>query len=185
MIRKMLGRVGSVLSALLVVTEILVILFIVISKMSGDTPSFFGYRMYVIVSPSMEPQIKVGDVIISKEYTGGELAVGDVVTYEGKTGEVAGKTITHEIISIDGDRVITKGTANLSADPAIRREDILSVMKYQPAVLGAIYGVLTSAAGFVCLVLLPLAAVIVSEIVGLVWEIKKEGGANDEDKSEE
>ena len=185
MIKKLLGKVGGVLSTLLVVTEILVILFIVITKMSGDTPGLFGYRMYVIVSPSMEPQIKVGDIIISKEYTGGELAVGDVVTYEGKSGDVAGKIITHEIISIDGDHVITKGTANLSADPVICREDILAVMKYQPAVLSAIYGVLTSTAGFVCLLLLPLAAVIVSEIVSLVLEIKKEGGANDEDKSEE
>ncbi len=185
MIRKVLGKAGGVLSTVLVVVEILVILFVVISKISGDVPAFFGYRMYVIVSPSMEPEIKVGDVIISKEYDGGALAVGDVVTYMGKSGDVAGKMITHEIISIDGDTVITKGTANLSADPAIRRGDILSVMKYQPVVLGAIYGVLTSTAGFICLVLLPLAAIIVSEVVNLLLEIKRKGETNEDDTSEE
>ncbi|MBE6605021.1 MAG: signal peptidase I [Ruminococcaceae bacterium] len=185
MLRKLLGKAGSVLSTLLVAVEILVILFIVVSKMSGDAPSLFGYRMYVIISPSMEPEIEVGDIIISKDYKGGELAVGDVVTYLGTKGDVAGKMITHKIVSINGDSIVTKGTANLTADPAIDREEIISVMKYQPAALGAVYGVLTSTAGFICLVLLPLGLMIVSEVVNLVLEIRKEGEEDDKDASEE
>lgn len=169
---------------LLVILEIFVIIFIVFSKMSGDVPSIFGYRMYIVVSPSMEPEIEVGDVLISKEYDGGELTVGDVVTYLGKEGDMSGKMITHEIIRIEGEDIITKGLANSSEDPPITREDIDSVMLHNTVFISALYGVVTSTPGFICLVVLPLVLMIVSEIVGMVIQIKKEGAKDDEESKE-
>ena len=181
MIKSKLKKLGSVLITLLVILEVFVIVFIVFSKISGNVPSAFGYQMYVVVSPSMEPQIEVGDVIISKEYDGGELAVGDVVTYLGREGDMSGKMITHEIVRIDGDEIITKGLANNSEDPSITRDDVYSVMLYNTVVISAVYGVMTSTVGFICLVILPLLLMIVSEIVGMVIQIKKEGAKNDEE----
>ncbi len=184
MVRKMFGKVGSVLTTVLIVLEIIVIVFIVFSKMSGSIPTVFGYQLYVIVSPSMEPDIKVGDIIISKEYDGGELEIGNVITYLGKTGDFSGKMITHEVIRINGDEIITKGIAATTEDPAINREDVRAVMQYKTVVISAVYRVVTSTVGFICFVILPLFAMIVSEIVGMVVEIKKEGASDDEDKGE-
>lgn len=182
MIKKTFGKIGGVLATLLIILEIFAILFIVVGKMSGNTPTLFGHQMYIIVSPSMEPEINVGDVIISEKYDGGELEVGQVVTYYGTRGDVAGKMITHKIVEIDGDKIITQGVANTNPDPAIRRDEVRSVMKRNTVVLSAVYSVISTTAGFICLVILPLVAMIVSEIVGLVLEVKKEGeGQNDEE----
>ena len=67
------------LSIIIVIIEIVLILFLVLTKMSGGVPRLFGHSVYVIATPSMTPELEVGDIIISKAYDGGELSVGDVV----------------------------------------------------------------------------------------------------------
>ena len=189
MAKKMFSKVGSVLMAVLIVIEILVITLIVFSKMSGNVPTLFGYQLYVIASPSMEPDIKVGDVIISKEYRGEGLEIGQVITYLGKDGDLSGKMITHEIIDIRGggeeERIVAKGLANPEPDPPITREDIASVMVYKTVVIGLIYSVISSTWGFWLLVVAPLVAMIVAEIVTLAREIKKEGEKSDENEQDQ
>lgn len=58
----------------------------------GKTPSFFGYKTYVIVSGSMQPEIQIGDLVIVKEASDNELQVGDIISY--KDGQ---SIITHRI----------------------------------------------------------------------------------------
>ena len=135
----------------------------------------------------MTPDLEVGDVIISKQYDGGELSVGQVVEYIGKEGSYTGKIITHRIESISGegdDRVIiTKGTANNDADPPISPSDIIAVMVYKTVIIGKIYSILSTTPGFILLVLLPMAAMIVAEIVRLILDIK--GESNDKTNSQD
>lgn len=185
-ISKIVKKVSSVLCICLIVLEIIVIAVIVVSKMSGGVPSVLGYNMYVVASPSMSPELEIGDVIISKEYDGGELEVGDVVQFVSQSGESKGKIITHKIIWIGGendDEIITKGVANTEADAPISRLDVMSVVKYKTVVIDKIYGVLSSTWGFILLVMIPLVAMIVLEIMSLSKDIKKEikeAGHNDE-----
>ena len=187
--RKILGKVGGILSTALIVLEVALILFVVASRITGGTPALFGYHMYVVVTPSMEPEIQVGDVLISKKYNGGDLREGDVITYLGRQGDMAGKMITHEIISIQGEgedeRIIAKGIANPDPDPAITRSDIASVMVYKTVVIGFIYSVISSTWGFWLLVVAPLVILIVSEIITLAREIKKEGEKTDENEQKQ
>ena len=137
----------------------------------------------------MEPEICVGDVLISKKYSGEKLQVGDVITYLGRQGELAGKMITHEIVNIYDENgkevIIPQGIANPDPDPAITRDDIASVMVYKTILIGAIYAVVSSTWGFWLLVVAPLVAMIVSEIISLVREIKKEGEKTDENEQDE
>ena len=187
--KEILGKIGSALSTALIVLEIILILFVVASKMTGGTPALFGYHMYVVVTPSMEPEIKVGYVLISKKYNGDALCEGDVITYLGREGDLAGKMITHEVIAIqgegDGERIIAKGIANADPDPAISRKDVVSVMVYRTVVIGFIYSVISSTWGFWLLVVAPLVAMIVAEIVTLAREIKKEGEKSDENEQDQ
>ena len=179
-LKKILSILGGVLIA---------VAFLLIVKISGGVPSFFGYNMYVIVSPSMSPELEVGDVIISKEYDEGGLSVGDVVQYVAKEGSAKGKIITHKIIRVTGEGadavVVTQGVANPEPDPAIHASDVMAVMQYKTHVIDKVYGVISTTPGFICLVLVPMMAMIVFEIVDLAKEIHKakeeEGGKeNDE-----
>ena len=77
-----------------------------------DMPMPLGVGLGVIMSGSMEPEYSVDDVIVvvkAKDY-----AVGDNVVYMSH-----GMLIVHKIVYIDGDTVITQGTANNVADDPI------------------------------------------------------------------
>jgi len=60
----------------------------------------------------MEPAFNVGDVIIAGPPGSGGIKPGVIVTY------AMGKTlITHRVLSVDGNTLITKGDANETPDP--------------------------------------------------------------------
>lgn len=169
----------------LIVLEVVIIIFLVVSRAQGTPPTLFGYQMYFIRTGSMSPYLEPGDVIISKKYDGGELKAGrddgDVVTY---WGEVRGKTdlITHRVIDVYEDTVITQGDDNNLKDPPITKDEIEAVMVYKTVVIDKIYMVISTAWGFWLFVFAPIAALIVSEIVSLVKELKKEKEVADEDE---
>lgn len=174
--KKALKVTGRVFSAALIAFEVLLIIFLIVSKVQGGPPTLFGHQMYFIRSGSMSPYLEVGDVIISKKYDGGELVAGengDVVTYYGK---VEGRTelITHRVIEVDGDTVVTKGDYNTSVDSPISKSEIEAVMTYKTVIIDDIYGVISTTWGFWLLIFTPIALLIVSEIISLIKEIKKE-----------
>ena len=174
--KKALKVTGRVFSVALIAFEVLLIIFLVVSKVQGGPPTLFGHQMYFIRSGSMSPYLEVGDVIISKKYDGGELVAGengDVVTYYGK---VEGRTelITHRVIEVDGDTVVTKGDYNTSVDSPISKSEIEAVMTYKTVIIDDIYGVISTTWGFWLLIFTPIALLIVSEIISLIKEIKKE-----------
>ena len=59
-------------------------------------PIFFGIKTFNIVSGSMEPQININDIVITKEIEENELKEGDVISFR-QNSEV----ITHRIIKIE------------------------------------------------------------------------------------
>lgn len=184
-LKKILKGVGKALSIALIVFEVILIIFLVISKIQGNPPTLFGHQMYFVRTGSMMDYLEPNkDIIISKKYDGGELRAGedgDVVTY---IGEVGGESamITHRVIEVDGDTVITKGDANPSPDSPIKKSDIEAVMVHKAVVIDKIYMVISSTWGFWLLIFTPIALLIVSEIVSLVKELKKEKEVADENE---
>ena len=183
-VKKAFSIIGRVLSAALVIFEVIIIIFLVISKVQGNPPTLFGHQMYFIRTGSMSPYLEPGDVIISKKYNGGELVAGDngdVVTYRGEVGGNA-DLITHRVIEVDGDKVITQGDANNIADSAITKNEIEAVMVYKAVIIDKVYKIISTTWGFWLLIFAPIALLIVSEIVSLVKELKKEKEVSDENE---
>ncbi len=79
-------------------------------------PSVFGYKPFIVLSGSMETDIRVGDLIITREVDPTTLVIGDVVAFRDPEGTVT----THRIIEIVDCRgsncFITKGDNNSSQD---------------------------------------------------------------------
>ncbi len=73
----------------------------------------FGYKTFVVVSPSMEPDIKTGSLVYVKDVKPGEIEVGDVITY---ALDKKGNTATHKLgliqNTISGTRYYTYGINN-------------------------------------------------------------------------
>lgn len=97
---------------------LILIFFILLNIFSMNNKSLFGFRIYRVISGSMQPALQIGDVIIVKKST--NYAERDIITYSnGLT------TITHRIIAINNDEVITKGDANEVDDKPINKEQIV------------------------------------------------------------
>jgi signal peptidase len=69
-----------------------------------------GYNMYVVRSDSMKPVFAAGDLIIAKP-SSSEIKVGSIITFQ-KGAEL----VTHRVIELTENGVITKGDANEDAD---------------------------------------------------------------------
>ncbi len=92
---------------------------ILIEKNKGnELPMPFGIGMSVVLSGSMDPELKVNDLIFVRKTD--EIKVGQVVVFQTKTGVLT----VHRIVKIEGDTVTTKGDANTSEDPPITKADI-------------------------------------------------------------
>jgi signal peptidase len=105
--------IGVALSgALLVLVVALAVMLIVVPKVAGGIP-------LTVLTSSMEPRLPPGTLIIVRPVDPDGLRIGDVVTYQIRSGEPG--VITHRIIAIasssNGSRTFTlKGDNNSEQD---------------------------------------------------------------------
>ena len=99
-----LKKIWSITSTVLVAIIVLFALFLMGSRL-------IGYRCYNVISPSMEPLYKVGDLIYVKKVDPYKIKVGDVITFLVDENLVVG---THRVVRIDVEKqhFYTKGDAN-------------------------------------------------------------------------
>ncbi len=120
MSNKRLKLIVKIISILIYIITIPIIIFnmtlIVKSYVKpNETPSFFGYKNFIIVSKSMENTINKNDVIIVKEVQKNEIHKDDIIAFF-QNNEV----ITHRIVDVLEDngvtKYLTKGDNNLHED---------------------------------------------------------------------
>ncbi len=123
-IKKIIGAILTTIIILIVTLN--VYNFINIKVLNKDLSSLFGYSMLEVVSGSMEPTIKVGEIIVidtdAKEYN-----KGDIVTFY----DTNGSFVTHRIVKIDEDQMVTKGDNNKSKDEPIDTKNIVGKYVYK------------------------------------------------------
>ena len=165
---------------------LLVIFVILVQRIFNNRVSIGSYRMFTVVTGSMEPVYNVGDVVISKEVEPSTINKGDDVVYLGEKNDFKDKIVTHRVIKIenkDGEYYFTtKGVANDYSDPVISSDQIYGKVVYKPVVLSFLSGVLNTRLGFYLLIFVPVAFLIFLEILDY---IKRKEGELDEGEKEE
>lgn len=109
-----------------------IILFQVFAN-GSTTPNVFGYKTFVIISGSMEPNLNIGDIAVVKSVDKEELKVEDVISYrEGNA------IVTHRITEITEDGLYkTKGDANNAEDVSpVKFENIEGKFSFKISKLG-------------------------------------------------
>ena len=121
-----------------------IILFIILSialimaynhvqvNIRGNTyTTMLGYSAFEVATGSMSNTIEIGDVILVKLIEPNEtLSENEIVVFTQDT-----TLVTHRIIKINGDQIITKGDANNTQDDPISRGQIIGkVVKIIPDV---------------------------------------------------
>lgn len=155
------------------------IISVCLQRFSKNEISIFNYRMFTVASGSMEPKYKIGDVLFSKDVDASKVKVGDAITYLGKTGDVANKVITHEVVKIEKDNdgkyiFHTKGLTNLVEDPIVYEEQLYGVVIHKAVLLSFVYKIISSPVGFYAFIIIPIMYIIGSEIIASALERKEE-----------
>lgn len=165
--------IKNILCWALIIALTFAVVYFLSAKINGGIPSVFGYSVLRVSSGSMEPQLSVGDVILSKEVESPEeLEVGDVITYYG-TGALDGYFITHQIIKApyineEGVTMLqTKGTANEIADNEISFSRVHSEMIFKLPFLSVIFDVFFSPWGLLIFIGL-IILIFLDEIINLI-----------------
>ena len=140
-----------------VIAIILMILYMGYQKFfkKNSNASIFGFKQYMVLTGSMEPNYNIGDLIIVKEVKENEINVGDVITYSMGNGA---ETISHRIISItntDGKvQYETKGDNNNSPDSdLVSYNQIQGRLVFKISKLGLIITQFTTGTGIAIILL--------------------------------
>ncbi|MCI7085608.1 signal peptidase I [bacterium] len=159
-----LGKILNIFLTVILILLVVLIAFIMFMRISGKTPNIAGYMVFRVSTGSMEPDLMVGDVILSKSVDNPEdLKIGDVVTYQGAVGNYKDKLITHEIVQepyYDNGTcyVVTQGIANYESDPPVSTENIVGIMVTKIPFINNIYNFFITPWGLLTAILLILLA---------------------------
>jgi signal peptidase I len=82
-----------------------------------------GFEFAAVVSDSMSPAIKQGDLVILKSVDQEDLSVGTIVRYRNHN-----QFILHRVVSFEHKGFRTKGDANLGPDPKIVRANQIDAL---------------------------------------------------------
>ena len=166
---KTLKLIWNIVYTLLFLIVVLILLVVVLQRVTNNTITIGGIRIFSVVTGSMKPVYEVGDGLIAKEISPEEIKVGDDFVYQGKKGTFNNKVITHRVISIekqdDGNyKIITKGTANEEQDPDINQTQVYGKVICNVKILGLIGKLVRNVYTFYFILLIPVAVLIVKNV---------------------
>jgi len=129
--------------------------------------------LYTIISPSMEPNINVYDVVLTKKVDSKTLKEGDVITFISTSTLGEGLTITHRIknvINTDNDvKFRTQGDNNPIPDSSLVSSDhLIGKVIFKIPQLGRIQFLLQSRGGWVFVLLVPAFLVVLYDIFKVI-----------------
>ena len=102
-----IGKIFTILLYIIIIPIIFYNLTLIIKSCINpyETPDFFGYKNFIIVSGSMEKTIMTGDAIFVKEVPQEEIEVNDIISFQ--DGD---EITTHRIIAKTEENGVIKYT---------------------------------------------------------------------------
>jgi len=131
------------------------------------------YDAYVVMSDSMQPTIKSGDMVIigspGSLFTE-SLAPGEIITFERNKN-----LVTHRIVSMEGDTIYTKGDGQEEADPwsVSRFFDVKGSYIFHIPYIGLVSNFIKTKTGWFLCVILPAACLLGFIIKDIVKEVRQ------------
>lgn len=135
---RMLG--AGISWVLLLIVAVLAIVVVVVPAVTGSHP-------YTVLTGSMEPQYPPGTLVVVRDVDPAEIAIGDVITFQLRSGEP--QVVTHRVVgvqlAVDGETTfVTQGDANNTADlDPVRAVQVVGRLWYAVPYIGWINNVVT------------------------------------------
>ena len=167
--------IGIIICIALAPILVMNVTIIIKSYINPDqVPDFFGIKPLVVLSGSMEPEIREGDLAISKTVDPASLKVGDIISF--KEGSAI---VTHRIVQLttkDGQPAfVTKGDANNVHDGnAITYSQVEGIYVFSIGKIGYLAMFMQTPVGMLVFVGVPVCGFIIYDVVRRRLADKKE-----------
>lgn len=163
-------KISNLLTCIL---YIVIILFALLA-LSSKLPIPGNYKLFTVMSGSMEPTIKTGSLVIVKPAA--EYKINDIITFTSSTD--LKKTTTHRLIETrtEGNLTygITKGDANDGPDAErIYQDKILGKLRLAVPYLGYPIAFSKTLPGLIIFIIIPATIIIYDEILKIKEELKR------------
>lgn len=148
----------------LVVLLILVIL--VLGSKLTKSRDIFGFTPLKVLSGSMDPTIKTGDLIIVRQVDSSNIEQGDIITFTTNSDSL----VTHRVIGVSSEngsyRFQTKGDANNIEDKdLVAGNQVIGKYAFRLPMVGKVSDIMTRPIGFIVLFALPILIILGKEII--------------------
>ena len=169
MIKKVFFTLVNLISVLVIAAAVVVLLTVVLTK-PGEAPQIGGYTVLRITTGSMEPEYKINTLILVKNVEPDTIKSNDVISFYSKDPALDGAINTHRVVEVekDGDHWIytTKGDANNVVDAyTVDATYLIGKVVASSLVLGKLARLVSNPLVFIPIILLPLASILISNIV--------------------
>ena len=181
----MFQKTKRVIGIILVAIFLFAAFYIAYIRVTETVPSFFGYRLVRVESESMEPELGIGEVVISVSVDPETLVKGDLICYRGEKSYLNGQLVTHQISQdpYREDGVLyftTRGIKPESVDdPEISEKQIIGKVTHKIPYIGTIYDFFTKWYGIVIFVVL-VAVLFADDAIAVYNKIKEKHNIDDD-----
>lgn len=150
-IKKIINLIIYPIITILLICSIFIVLQVI--KNPGETANLFGYKVFNIISGSMEPNLNIGDIVIIKEIKTENIEKGDIITFRQE-----GSAITHRVVDIvkenENTYYQTKGdNNNANDDVLVSNKDIEGIYVFRIPKLGIIISNIRNTTSIIIIVL--------------------------------
>jgi signal peptidase len=191
-LKKVFSIVGFVLSLLIFLLAILVAVSAIIAKKNNKPISIFSCYFSIVASPSMEPEILVGDFVAIKSCDISEVTVGQNIVYVSidTSSAIYGERVIHRVKEVgeddEGIYLITYGINN-DVDDAypVRADNFVGRELFHSTAIGKVYSFFSKIENWIFLIVLIVVLCVIVKItkklVVYIKEAKIEGSDKDGD----
>ena len=177
MIKKIFFAIIDIISVLIIAAAIFV-LCIVLMTTPGKPPQIMGYTALRITTGSMAPTYGIDTMLIVKDTKASEIQEGDVISFYSTDPSLDGAVNTHRVVEVheeNGARTfVTKGDKNNVVDAYdVEEKYLIGKVVYASKLLGKLSRLVSNPIVFLPVILIPLAVILISNLVNTLVLAKK------------
>jgi len=151
MLKKIISKTTEFILNFFVICIIIILLFagfyfFQTKIQKKDYANIFGYTAFEVSTGSMNPTLQVGDIIFVKLTD--KIKENDIIVFKEEKN-----FITHRLMQINEDKLITKGDANNSKDKPIEKEQVLGKVVFIGINIGLIRNIIFTPKIFICILI--------------------------------
>ena len=180
------SKIINIISIVILSLCACLLVYATVAQAKSGMVKFFSYSFHTIQTQSMEPEIKVGDLVIVKEVPFSEIKVGDDILFkcEDKSSAVYGKYIVHrvkELTEVEGVYK-TYGINNNGIEDKVLSKALGKAVAVS-STFGAIFSFLTNWKGIIVVIaIIVLIIFTILQVFAVVSNASKYKQAKEEKK---